>query len=349
MLLTLCAGCGNPTSTPDQEKIAATKVAAAVGEPRTIQRTSGTPTVAPINTVATTPTASAVLGVLGGNQATPTLKPVPSPTATPLPLPYAVTSPTPVAFPGKGTVLERKFYSPILKREMPFRVYLPPGYVSSGKRYPVLYMLHGLSGSYLEWLDYKLFDTAEDLMSKNQIKPMIIVLPSGDQEYWVDHAGGGLQWGQYMMRDVVGFIDNNFRTIANRNSRAVGGHSMGGHGSLQLAFNYPDVFGVVGAHSPTLRTKEQAPDFFGDEAFYEAHDPVSLARTAPNLNTLKIWVDIGTLDDGWRPRAEELQSVLENRGIAHTWNEFEGGHAGEYWIEHVADYLRFYASSVISS
>jgi enterochelin esterase-like enzyme len=263
-------------------------------------------------------------------------------------LPTQAQPPTPIAFNGKGTVEDGHFYSPILNRVMPYRIYMPPNYATSNQRYPVLYMLHGLSGSYLEWIDYKLLDTVDALITQGKIKPIIIVLPSGDQEYWVDHANGGPQWGEYVVHDVVGYIDASYRTIPNRDNRAIGGHSMGGHGSLQLAFNHPEIFSVVGAHSPTLRTKEQAAPYFGDETYYEAHDPVSLAKSLPEatLKSLKIWVDIGTQDNTWRPRAEELDQILTARGIPHQFNIWEGGHEGAYWISHVAQYLQFYADNL---
>lgn len=260
--------------------------------------------------------------------------------------PYPVTSPTPIPFSGKGITVDRKFHSPVLDRDMPYRIYLPPNYATSGKRYPVLYMLHGLSGSYDEWIDYKIFEITDDLINKGQIKPLIIVLPSGDQEYWVDHANGGPQYGLYVAHDVVGHIDATYRTLANRENRAIGGHSMGGHGSLQIAFNYSSVFGTVGAHSPTLRTKDQAPAYFGDEAFYEAHDPVSLALSSSNLKSLRIWIDIGTLDTEWRPRVEELNQDLTNRGIPHEWHLWEGDHGGDYWTAHLPQYLKFYTDGM---
>lgn len=283
---------------------------------------------------------------------TPTATPDPAitvmPTRTPLPAPVPVTSATPVAFSGKGTILDRKFRSPVLNRDMPYRVYLPQGYALSGKAYPVLYMLHGLSGAYDEWIDYHIFEIADQLMSQGTIKPMIIVLPSGDKEYWVDHANNGPQYGYYVARDVVGHIDATYRTLPSRDNRSIGGHSMGGHGSLQIAFNYPEVFGVVGAHSPTLRSKDQAPDYFGDQDFYEAHDPVSLAKNLPvsTLESLKIWIDIGTKDQTWRPRTEELNQNLTDRDIDHTWHLWEGDHGGEYWTEHLPAYLKFYSDGV---
>jgi enterochelin esterase-like enzyme len=261
------------------------------------------------------------------------------------PKPVATAVPPTPAPPLKGTSLEAKFYSPILKREMPYRIYLPADYYTSDNRYPVLYMLHGMSGSYEEWIDYHLFDIADEMMDKGQIKPMIIVLPSGDREYWVDHANNGPQWGEYVVRDVINQIDTTYRTIPHTSDRAVGGHSMGGHGALQLAFNHPDVFGIAGAHSPTMRTRDTSPEFFGDQTFYAAHDPVSLAKTSSNLEHLKIWVDIGMHDSLWRPRAEELHQVLTGRGIPHQWHLDEGGHTAEYWTGHVPAYLQFYSSS----
>lgn len=263
-------------------------------------------------------------------------------------LPHAAASPTPITFSGKGKVEDGSFYSPILKRNMPYRIYMPPNYDASNQRYSVLYMLHGLSGSYKEWVDYKLIDTVDAMISEGKIKPILVVLPSGDQEYWVDHADNGPQWGAYTAYDVVNYIDETYRTLPNRENRAIGGLSMGAYGALQVAFNFPQVFSIVGAHSPALRTKDQALPFMGDEAFYEAHDPVSLAQTLPlsTLNSLNIWIDIGAQDDAWLPRATELNDALNQRGVAHQWNVWEGGHGGPYWIANVAKYLQFYGDSL---
>ncbi len=350
IILTACMGCvannlGVPSANAELNSVALDEISNTTVPAVNFQE-SATPIIT------TDASATKIIAPTSTPEATNTPKPAatPQPTATAAPVPTAtpvqVSSPTPIAFKGKGTVIDRKFYSPILKRQMPYRIYLPAGYQTSQQRYPVLYMLHGLSGSYLEWIDYKLLDTADSMMSQGTIKQMIIVLPSGDQEYWVDHANNGPQYGTYVVQDVVGHIDATYRTLANRENRAIGGHSMGGHGALQLAFNHPDVFSVAGAHSPTLRTKAEAQPFFGDDAFYAVHDPVSLARTAANLGSLKIWLDIGTLDKGWRPRVEELDQNLTQRGIAHEWHLFEGDHAGDYWTQHVPDYMKFYSNGL---
>ncbi len=287
-----------------------------------------------------------LLGLLGSQIARQRglVPPLPEPAR---PLPNAVTQPTPFSTMGeiKGTALEQIIHSPILTKDESYRIYLPPNYKNSGQRYPVLYMLHGYSGSNTEWIGYKLFDVADQMISSGQIAPLIIVLPTGEQEYWVDHADGGLQWGAYVAKDITGFTDANFRTIPDRLHRAIGGHSMGGHGSLQIALNYSSIFSIVGAHSPTFRTKEQAPDYFGDMAYYQAHDPVSLALNSQTAYSLRIWVDIGEEDTGWLPRATDFHNALESRGISHFWNVFPGNHDAIYWTGHLPDYLKFYSGS----
>jgi enterochelin esterase-like enzyme len=285
-----------------------------------------------------------LLGLLGSEIARQRglIPPLPEPAR---PLPNAVSALVPLSFDIKGTAFEQTIHSPILNKDEPYRIYLPPNYNRSGQLYPVLYMLHGYSGVDSEWNNYRLFEIADQMILQGQIPPLIIVLPTGEQGYWVDQANGGPQWGSYVAHDVVGFIDANYRTIPDRAHRAIGGHSMGGHGALQIGMNYSSVFSVVGAHSPTLRTKDEAPDYFGDFDYYSAHDPVTLARNSQTVYSLKLWIDIGDQDAEWVPRAEELHQVLESRDIPHDWHLWPGGHDATYWIPHVPDYLRFYTGS----
>ncbi len=81
----------------------------------------------------------------------------------------------------RGSVRERWFYSPALDLDMPYYVYLPPDYGTAGRRYPVLYMLHGGGGHREEWLVYGLIDTADQAILSGALLPLIIVLPQGDR------------------------------------------------------------------------------------------------------------------------------------------------------------------------
>src|SRR5207249_1888463 len=135
------------------------------------------------------------------------------------------------------------------------------------------------------------------------IAPFIIVLPQGDQEYWVDHVidartgANGEKWGTYTAKEVVPLIDARFRTLARADARAVGGLSMGGHGAMQLALNFPGIWGAIGAHSPSLRPEGDAPTYLGHGAEFAARDPLSLTKARPELaRDYAWWVDSGDVD-----------------------------------------------------
>lgn len=283
-----------------------------------------------------------------GTEAPINLPALPPPTPTPFPTPAekipVVGTNTPVDFSGKGKVLQLQFYSKIIRQNVPYIIYLPYGYDTSQKRYPVLYMLHGFSGDIKEWMDYGLLSRFDELISTGKVKPFIIVLPWGAQEYWMDHPNNGEQWGDYTAHEVVDHIDGNYRTIPLKESRALGGLSMGANGALQIAMNYPNIFGVIGAHSPTMRRYAEKLPWWGDQEWYDQHDPVTMVKTNQYISQVKLWVDIGTNDTAWRPRALELKQNLLDRKINFTWNDFDGGHDGSYWATHVPDYLSWYSS-----
>ena len=245
----------------------------------------------------------------------------------------------------QGSIIERSFYSPELDRDMPYVIYLPPDYGTADRRYPVLYMLHGRGGHRDEWLAYGLADVVDREILAGNIAPLIVVLPQGDTGYWADHTNDGPRWGAYMELDVVQHIDSTYRTLREARYRAIGGLSMGGWGALHNSFTHPEVFAVVGAHSPSLRPDDGSLDFLGTGAEFAAKDPVEIARTSPSLGTLQIWLDTAD-QDPWLDRTKELHDILAARGIDHTWQEYPGIHDWTYWHEHAVDYVRFYAHAL---
>jgi enterochelin esterase-like enzyme len=243
-------------------------------------------------------------------------------------------------------VLDGTFYSAALDRPLSYLVWLPPDYdADTARRYPVLYLLHGIGGDNREWLGYGVDGAATCLLAAGRIQPYLMVLPQGDEAYWLNHTDGP-RWGDAIADDLVAHVDASHRTIPDRASRAVGGLSMGGHGALQLAFNHPDVFGVAGAHSPTLRPRAQTPYYFADAATFAKVDPITLARRAGGLGTVRLWLDAGDADP-WLPRIQLLHKTLDERAVAHAWQVWEGDHASEYWMTHVADYLSFYSDALV--
>ena len=142
-------------------------------------------------------------------------------------------------------------------------VYLPPGYDTSGESYPVVYLLHGYGGNHRTWQDIEdIKDILDYLISSGEIRPMIVVMPSGfsilggtfytnSQYPTVGNDVFGMA-ENYIVAEVVSYIDSSFRTIPDNRHRAIIGLSMGGYGAAKLAIKHPDVFGVAGLHSGVL-------------------------------------------------------------------------------------------------
>jgi len=275
------------------------------------------------------------------------------------------------ATPSASVVLDQTFYSDALGQEMSYRIYLPQGYgpVTPGPldfllrrgqeqpRYPVLYLLHGLGATNKQWSRLGVFDEVERQIAAGAA-PVIVVLPTGNTGYWVNQAGGGARYGDYVAQDLVAHIDATYRTVARPDARALGGISMGGNGALQIGLNYPGVFGTIGAHSPALRTRQQAPYFMGGffpgsgaspgpEA-YAARDPLSLVKGGAMTAPERLWIDIGQ-QDVWAPRAQELHAALLERGWAHTWLPAAGVHDGPYWQRRMPEYVGYYLNALGAS
>jgi enterochelin esterase-like enzyme len=253
----------------------------------------------------------------------------------------------------RGGWIERHFYSQATQRDAGYMVYVPAGYGTSGRRYPTLYLLHGVGGpsgvGVEEWLGYALTEDLDRMIALGLIEPMIVVLPNGENSFWMNHfQDNGERWGDFVAQELVRDVDAHFDTQPQRERRAVGGLSMGGYGALQLALNYPTVFGIAGAHSPTLRTEEQAPAFFGDHDWFAAHDPLWLVQSTNTALRVATWIDIG-YGDKWRPAAEQLASAMKAKQAPVEFRVLEGEHEGWYWLEYLPEYLRFYSDELTAT
>lgn len=259
-----------------------------------------------------------------------------------VPFEYRVTLPDGVA---DIRYVDGTFVAPTLGREMSYLAVLPPGYddpANAATRYPAVYMLHGASGFYTEWLAYGLVEHARTLMAEGRIQPAIYVFPHGEGSFWVNDFLTGRMWGDYVATDVVQAMDARYRTIASPQSRALGGLSGGGTAALQIALRFPDVFGVVGLHSPAVRTFEERYEEFGDEAWFARYyDPQAIVASGTRPASLVIGIDIGDLDD-WYDRTLGLARVLREHEVPYHLTINEGAHERAYWYRYGPAYLTWY-------
>ena len=148
--------------------------------------------------------------------------------------------------------------------EQPVYVYLPPGYEGSTKRYPTLYLLHGFTSNSSVWINgqyqgMKLQALMDDSIKNGKVREMIVVAANGANAYkgsfYTNSAVTG-NWEDFIVRDLVNYVDSNYRTIRAPQSRGIAGHSMGGYGSVMLGMKHPEIFGAVYALSPCCLAME---------------------------------------------------------------------------------------------
>lgn len=192
-------------------------------------------------------------------------------------------------------------------------IYLPPSYESSNKYYPIIYLLHGFGGNERFYVDNAteeiMIFLIDALILSKTLKEMIIVMPDGHNKY-----GGSFylnseligNYEDYTVKEVMSYIDKNYRTIRDRDACVIAGASMGGYGSITLAMKHPDVFSAVAALSPPLGfnimidsiipefIRENPNGMSGPMANKQYNDYIYAlsAALSPNLNNPPFFVDL---------------------------------------------------------
>lgn len=236
--------------------------------------------------------------------------------------------------------------------------YLPPSYeTGGGKRYPVIYWLHGLGGSPA---------SANPVVSrldagiKAGTAPETILISCTDptrRSMWTDSKDGRIPVETVIVQDLIPHIDSTFRTIATRQGRAIEGYSMGGYGAAYLGFKYPGTFGVVsilaGAlHSPdSLRARWRGifDAVFGDDTAYaDARSPWMLVqRSADDIRGATfIRIHVGA-DDGLREWNADFHDLLVKLRIEHTWSIIPNSthNPAQFFANWPGNWFEFYAKA----
>ena len=258
--------------------------------------------------------------------------------------------------------------SRILGRSVPYCVILPPGYgEDANRRYPVLYYFHGLGDSQQMFVRSGGFNLIDELWDRHEFADFIIVTPAGYASFFMNSQDGRFRYGDFFLQEFMPSIEKRYRIAALRESRGIGGISMGGYGALRMAFLHPQLFGSVSAHSAALMERLPAVavgnspesgrlqilgNVFGsppDRPFWDRNNPLNIARTA-ELAGMKIYFDCGSQDDyGFEAGAQALHNVLVSRRIAHEFHLYPGGHNWSYFAGHLPDSLRFHSAALRAS
>lgn len=215
-------------------------------------------------------------------------------------------------------------------------VYLPAGY-SSDRRYPVLYLLHGIAGNQDEWRGYVHADAILDnLLADGKVVPMIVVMPNGralrddrpppaDKVFTPENAAGFEAFEKDLLQFLIPAIDATYPTLADRRHRAIAGLSMGGGQSLNIGLGHLDTFASVGGFSSAPNTRQ--PELL-------LPDPAA-ARGQLCL----LYLSAGRLD-GLISVSQELHNYLRRQDVRHTWNVDGHGHDRDSWATNFHQFVQ---------
>lgn len=272
----------------------------------------------------------------------------------------------------QGSVKTVAFKSDSVGRTMKFNIVLPEKYEGSSERYPVLYLLHGLTSNYTAWARMKVPEFAKSM-------DLIVVMPDVGNSWYANWSkndnGQKNNWEDSIIKDLIGYVDTNYRTIARREGRAINGLSMGGYGGLMLGLKHPELFCSIGSHSGAIAfaksvgermregretpksnrvpsevvdkmigiegfssQKERTPQgqLFVSAEECDAYDPFKLIVKLPKDKIPHIYFDCGTEDRLITSNLEFVKVLTDNK-IPFTFSQSPGGHVPAYWMREVGN------------
>jgi len=257
--------------------------------------------------------------------------------------------------------------STILKKNKKFAIYLPKGYESSRQKYPVLYLLHGGQGSQSDWIQKgEVQLIADKEIDDSNAAPMIIVMPDAEATFYMNNVNGKYQFEDFFFKELIPYIEKNYRCRAEKQYRAIGGLSMGGFGSLLYSIHQPEIFSACAAMSAAVRTDEEINEMphkdylrrYGTAMgelkegesriteFWNQNSILYIVRKMPEeqKKAVRFYLDIG--DDDFLYKSNSLLHIsMRDLKIRHEYRVRNGEHNWEYWRTGLPAVLAFVSES----
>ena len=245
-----------------------------------------------------------------------------------------------------GTVSKVWYDSPSLGMDRRLTIYTPAGYETSGKRYPVFYLLHGMGGDENAWSELgRATQILDNLIAQGKAEPMILVMTNGNAALEAAPGESSLGWdaqpsfqlpktmeGSFEAHfpEVVKFVEKHYRTKSGKKNRAIAGLSMGGFHSLHISKQYPDMFDYVGLFSAAIMPGKNVQSSVYENL--EGKLAVQFAKR-PAL----YWIAIGKTDFLYKSN-EEYRKLLDAKGYPYEYFENEDGHIWRNWRIYLSEF-----------
>lgn len=252
--------------------------------------------------------------------------------------------------------------SEILKMERKFAVYLPPGYETSEREYPVLYLLHGAGDDHTGWVQFgEVLHIADKAILEGSATAMIVVMPDANtgQRGYFNSINNDWHYEDFFFQEFMPFVENEFRIRKEKRYRAIAGLSMGGGGTFVYALRHPELFSSacpLSASCGPLNMEEMDRYKTRDgmksatdeelETYYKKHSVVDMMKNLPDeqKKAVRWFIDCG--DDDFLYEGNSLVHIeMRKNEIPHEYRVRDGGHTWSYWRESLPVVLSFITDS----
>lgn len=245
-----------------------------------------------------------------------------------------------------GTVAKVWYHSDTLGMDRRMTVYTPAGYETSGKEYPVFYLLHGMGGDENAWTELgRAAQILDNLIAQGKAEPMIVVMTNGNADLQAAPGESSLGFAAPSMQlpktmegsfethfpEVVNFIDSNYRTKKEKSARAIAGLSMGGFHSMHISKQYPDMFDYVGLFSAAIMPSGEVTS-----PIYQ--DIEGKLRVQFEKHPKLYWIGIGDKDFLYEAN-KQYRQLLDRNNYAYTYYETPEGHIWKNWRIYLTEFV----------
>ncbi|SDI81789.1 alpha/beta hydrolase [Paraburkholderia phenazinium] len=240
-----------------------------------------------------------------------------------------------------STVASRSFHAAALERDWAYTIYLPTGYHANGAHYPVLYLLHGNNGNANDWITQgHLQSTADALIARKEIPPVVIVMPQGGTDWYVDRKE---KMETAFFNDLLPEVETQYAVANQRAGRMIGGVSMGGFGALRYAMTRPDQFcsamllsPAIYPNEPPLTSAARRVGVFGEYQFdphvwHALNYPAQWEHYMKRPYRLPMFIGAGDDDLTIQADASVLYTNLRLAGNPAALRIIDGAHTWDVW------------------
>ncbi len=247
------------------------------------------------------------------------------------------------------------FKSKILDRDVRYSIYLPDGYSTSERYYPALYLLHGYTDDETAWvLKGRAQEIADESIRKGESGPTIIIMPDAWDSWYINQYDGKCDYEEMFFKELIPFMEKEYRIKASKKTRAIAGLSMGGHGAFLYSLHHPEMFSacaplsaaVFDSESMIHRLEEQdGSNLFArligkDISHWKKNSILDILGGMQRANGVRYYIDCG--DDDFLLRGNlEASRLMKDRKINHELRVRDGAHTWQYWRTALPEVLKF--------